>query len=213
MILIGTMDWASTKLRGMFRCPECGTNQRFRLRASRPFLTLYFIPVIPLGGMQEFVQCEQCKNSFETVVLTGIAEDVPEAVQQPVQAATFEEDLVRVMALIMVEDGHVTDGEISAALTVYEKMTELVLSREELGQVCSQVRLHRWSPTSYLATAKDRRHHDEKLLLVQAMFAVASADGQVTSGRMESLIKSQQILGLEEREFQSAISATEQWLV
>lgn len=216
MIFIGTMDWASTRLRGMFVCPNCGTNEAFRLRASRPFLTLYFIPIIPIGGLNEFVQCSTCKNAFETVVLANRM--LPETISAspaasvPAEAHPMEHDLLRVLALMMIEDGHVTENEIRIARRVFENMTEQNLTREELGHACSQVKLHRLTTLSFLATAARRRSHDEKMLLVQAMFAVAGADGEITAGRIRSLMQSQELLELEEREFQTAISATEQWL-
>ena len=54
--------------------------------------------------------------------------------------------------------------------------------------------------------------HEEKLLIVQAMFGVASADGDITPGRLQSLIRAQPLLGLDEAEFQRAVAATDQWL-
>lgn len=213
MILIGTIDWATTRLRGMFRCPNCNTNQKFRLRASRPFLTIYFIPLVPIGGMQEFVQCVQCKSSFEPIVLANHMLPSETAVIPPASMETnFEDDLLRVIALTMIEDGHVTENEIRVARRLYENIAERNLSRDALGTACSQLRIHGLNTINFLNTARARLSHEQKLLLVQAMFGVAAADGDVTPGRMQSLLRSQQILGLDEREFESAIASTAQWL-
>ena len=212
MIMIGTMDWATTRMKGMFHCPKCDSNQKFRLRASRPFLTLYFIPVIPIGGLQEFVKCSNCKESFESIVLASsmLPNDTPVTVAS--ETTAFEDDLLKVIALMMIEDGHVSENEITIARRLYENIAEQNISREELGRVCSEVRLHRLSTSSFLATAGNRCSHQEKLLLVQAMFGVAGADGEVTPKRMESLVNARNILGLEEREFETAVIATTQWL-
>lgn len=238
MILIGTMDWASTRMRGLFRCPNCGGTQNFRLRASRPFLTLYFIPVLPIGGLQEYVQCTQCKNSYETDILastmmpstwsasggngsspplagehrTGPASDAASAASTA-SAASLEEDLLKVIALIMVEDGHVTEDEIRIARRLYENMLDENLSREDLGRMCAYVQQQRLNTLSFLATARNRRSHEEKLLLVQAIFGVAGADGEVSPRRLSSLVKAQELLGLDEHEFQRAIGETSQWLI
>lgn len=214
MILIGTMDWASTRLKGMFHCPNCDSTQRFRLRASRPFLTFYFIPVIPIGGLQEFVQCTNCKNAFESIVLANhmLPNDAQPQPQQATVETSFEEDLLKVLALVMVEDGHVTENEIRIARRLFENMTEQNLSRDALGAACSQVRLHRLNTTSFLSTAASRCSHEQKLLLVQAMFGVAGADGELSSGRMKSLVRSQQLLNLDQQEFETAVEATSQWL-
>ena len=54
MILIGTMEWASTVERGDFFCPACNAAKNYQRKVARPFLTLYFIPVIPIGAVREF---------------------------------------------------------------------------------------------------------------------------------------------------------------
>lgn len=218
-MLIGTMEWASTRTRGLFICPRCGTNESFRLRASRPFLTLYFIPVVPIGGIHEFVQCSRCKNAFEPVVLAdrslgeidGPTSGSKEAPRDNSES-DFDADLLKVLALMMVEDGHVTENEIGVARRVFKNMREKNLSREDLGRSCSQVRLLRLNTLSFLATAGKRCSHEQKMLLVQGMFAVAGADGEISPGRMASLVQAQKILELEEREFQMSVEATQQWL-
>ena len=125
---------------------------------------------------------------------------------------SFEQDLLTVIALMMVEDGHVTEDEIRLARRLYENIAEQNLSRETLGRVCSDVRLQRLNTLSFLATCNQRRTHEEKLLLVQAMFGVAGIDGEITPGRMQALLQSQNALGLDEAEFQRAIDSTGQWL-
>lgn len=225
MILIGTMNWASTRMKGVFQCPECGGSQQFRLRASRPFLTLYFIPVLPIGGLQEYVECRNCKNSFESIILSNrmLPSDTP--VEKPsakresdktesnaTNEPSFKQDLLNIIALMMIEDGHVNENEIKIARRLYENITEENISRDELGKACSQVQLQRLNTLSYLATASPRREHDERMLIVQAMFGVAGADGEITPNRMRSLMRAKDMLRLDEREFQTAIEATGQWL-
>ncbi len=223
MILIGTFDWASTRLRGLFACPNCGSTQKFRLRASRPFLTLYFIPVIPIGSLQEFVQCTNCKNSFETSILATnmLATQLPkdsapgalDSRQSNAPQPAFSEDLLKVIALIMVEDGQVTENEIRIARRLYGNIAEESLTREDLGRVCAFVQQQRLNTLSFLSTARERRSHEEKLLIVQAIFGVAGADGEISPKRLQSLARSQTVLGIDESELQRAISNTSQWLV
>ncbi|MEZ6080885.1 MAG: TerB family tellurite resistance protein [Pirellulaceae bacterium] len=50
-------------------------------------------------------------------------------------------------------------------------------------------------------------------MLIQALFGVAGADGEVSPRRLTALIKAQQLLELDEGEFQRAVAAADQWLV
>src|SRR5690606_31186796 len=106
----------------------------------------------------------------------------------------------------------VTESEISTARRVYENMVHQELPRDDLGRMCASVQQQRLNSLSFLATARDRRSLEEKLLLIQAQFAVSGADGSIGPRRLETLVKTQKLLGLDEAEFQRAISSTDQWL-
>ncbi len=112
----------------------------------------------------------------------------------------------------MLEDGQITEQEITVARKLYEGITRNGLSREELGRVCSQARMRRLHLPSLLLSLAQRRSHEEKLLIVQAMFGVAGADGAISPGRLQALMQAQSSLQLDEAEFQRAVTATSQWL-
>lgn len=218
MILIGTMNWTSTREKGEFSCPVCQSKQAYRRKAVRPFLTLYFIPVLPIGSPQEFVLCGKCKQSFETSVLAhslnhrasvnqGLSGQSTEVI-----AESFERVLLRCIALIMVDDGNVTENEIRLARRLFENMTESNLTREQLGRACAEVQALQLSTTSYLSVCGPRLDQNQKMLIIQAMFGVAGADGVITPTRLASLTKAQQLLGLQPADFQMAVNSAAQWV-
>jgi tellurite resistance protein len=214
MILIGTLNWSNTRSRGFFHCPTCASREAFRLKATRPFLTLYFIPVLPIGGLEESVQCTRCKNVYDPVILTTRMDttNTTTSDQSGKAKVAFEQDLLTVIALMMMEDGRVTEQEISVALQVYSSITRLDLSREALAKACAQSRMTRAKTMYFLNECRLRREHEEKLLLVQAMFAVAGAEGEISPGRLQSLAGAQEALELDPSEFQRAVSATQERL-
>src|ERR1700758_2857123 len=55
--------------RGVFFCRRCGGDREYRHRAGRRFVTVFFIPVIPLMKTGEHVQCLTCKTRYVTEVL------------------------------------------------------------------------------------------------------------------------------------------------
>jgi hypothetical protein len=54
---------------GVFFCRKCGGDRKYRRRTGRRFVTLFFIPVIPLNAAGEHVQCTTCKTRYVTEAL------------------------------------------------------------------------------------------------------------------------------------------------
>lgn len=213
MILIGTMEWASTIDRGDFFCPVCNAAKSYQRKVSRPFLTLYFIPVVPIGGLREFVLCRSCRKRFDPEILSaGALAEVIRVPQVAGEQAPFETELLRLIALMMVEDDQVTEPEVAMATRVYQSMIGRPLPRNELDRACREVVALRIKPARYVGRAGEGMTYDQKLMAVQAMFAVAGAEGQISPRRLQSLMNAQQQLGLDEVAFQTAIKDASQWV-
>lgn len=69
MIIFGTKGVKSTLERGIFQCPECECSQEYKHKKVTKFFTLYFVPLIPLGRMGEYVECQSCKGAFVPRIL------------------------------------------------------------------------------------------------------------------------------------------------
>jgi hypothetical protein len=54
---------------GVFFCRRCGGDRAYRHRAGRRYITVFFIPLIPLTKTGEHVQCRKCKTRYVTEVL------------------------------------------------------------------------------------------------------------------------------------------------
>lgn len=55
--------------RGAFFCRRCGGDREYRRRTGRRFVTVFFIPLVPLMPTGEHVQCLTCKTRYVTEVL------------------------------------------------------------------------------------------------------------------------------------------------
>src|ERR1700734_2626431 len=55
--------------RGVFFCRRCGGDRDYRQRAGRRYVTIFFIPLIPLMRTGAHVQCLTCKTRYVTEVL------------------------------------------------------------------------------------------------------------------------------------------------
>jgi len=55
--------------RGVFFCRRCGGDRDYRYRAGRRYITIFFIPVIPLTKTGAHVQCLTCRTRYVAEVL------------------------------------------------------------------------------------------------------------------------------------------------
>ncbi|MCA9619183.1 MAG: zinc-ribbon domain-containing protein, partial [Myxococcales bacterium] len=69
LIIYGTRAVEGTKGEGTFWCPDCRGQAPYVHKRLRRFFTLYFIPLIPLGTIEEWVECRQCASTYEPSVL------------------------------------------------------------------------------------------------------------------------------------------------
>jgi zinc ribbon protein len=69
LIIWGIRVFFRTTGQGLFHCPRCGGDRRYRHRSGRRFLTLFFIPVIPLTKAGEHVQCITCRTRYHVGAL------------------------------------------------------------------------------------------------------------------------------------------------
>jgi hypothetical protein len=69
MLIWGLCVIYRTLGRGVFFCRRCGGDREYRHRAGRRYLTVFFIPLVPLKKTGEHVQCLTCKIRYVSEVL------------------------------------------------------------------------------------------------------------------------------------------------
>lgn len=69
MIIFGTRSVTTTLEKGSFYCPHCDQRASYRHQKVTKFFTLYFIPLIPIKTLGDYVECDKCNCSFVKSVL------------------------------------------------------------------------------------------------------------------------------------------------
>ena len=70
MIIFGTRNRFKTVGSGQFYCPRCQVQRNYERKEAKRYFTLYFVPLIPMGDLGEFVECQTCHMTFKSEVLT-----------------------------------------------------------------------------------------------------------------------------------------------
>ena len=206
MILIGTLNIKRTHQRGDFYCPTCAGLQPYRLRSSRPFLTLYFIPTIPIGTAEMFVQCDKCRSTWDVSVL-----QMDQKQHETAAEDQFRLEAIRSAVLVVLADGHITETEISALERVVSRLLDRPVSRDEIGEICSIATQNRIEALNYVLTVCRRWNQAQRETALQAMFLAASADGELNPEQLKTLAKMRDVLELTEAEYQDAIGQALAW--
>jgi uncharacterized tellurite resistance protein B-like protein len=206
MILIGTMNLTRTRDRGNFYCPTCALTQTYRLRARRPWLTLYFIPTVPVGAVEEFVQCDQCRSTWDLSVLA-----MDQQSHELAQEQQFRDEALRASVLIVIADGQISENEIEALQRIGTRLLERPVERDELGHLCSVAQQNQIEAANYVLTVSKRWSQEQRSRALQAMFLAATADGQMGESQIKVLTRMREILEFTDNEYEDAIEEALTW--
>lgn len=69
MIIFGTRNRFKTIGTGQFYCPHCQGQRNYEHKQAKKYFTLYFVPLIPMGDMGDFVECQTCHVTYKSEVL------------------------------------------------------------------------------------------------------------------------------------------------
>jgi uncharacterized tellurite resistance protein B-like protein len=109
---------------GTFHCPNEGGDRPFALMEARRWFTLFFLPVIPLAVLGEYVECSTCRATYDPRVLTAPT------------TAEIEDTVTRAIRHVVVDmikaDGEVHDDEVAAAVAVVRRFVKVPYTEADL---------------------------------------------------------------------------------
>ena len=196
MIIFGTRGVATTKATGSFHCPSCGGRRNYQHKRLRRFFTLYFIPVVPMDLLHEYVQCETCRGDFRMGVLQYDPEIERRARQEGVNAhyravvvhfarmanRSDPEFLDRVAQLIGSFAGGAVAGDDVAA-DLRQEPLDIIPAAERLGAALSE------------------RGREE------LMFSLVEVTGPLDESRRQALVEAGRALGMSEAHVRGVLAA------
>lgn len=96
-IIFGVGSRKSTIKTGTFHCPRCNCDRSYTHKKVTRYFTLFFIPLIPLNDLGDFVECHACKDTY-----------YPRVLQQKSKAqieGAISEGIRHVIAAMLLADG------------------------------------------------------------------------------------------------------------
>lgn len=200
MILIGEMNITYTKGVGEFYCPRCENEHPCQHKRVRRFLTIYFIPLVPLDLVSEHVRCLSCREDLPLQSMQLGKEDYERE-----RVREFAGDVKRVMVLTMLADDVIEEEEVEVIQQFYRRLGEEELTEEQILHEAEQARRAGTSAALYARAIAGRRTDDEKAWIIRGAFAVATANGDLSEERLQELMELPKALQVEEARFRDII--------
>jgi uncharacterized tellurite resistance protein B-like protein len=191
MIIFGTRGITYNNAEGRFHCPRCRSEQGYHQKRVRRFFTLYFIPVIPLDLLAEYIDCDACRSTWDNEVLSHNP-----AAEKKEFEAEFERAVKRVMVMMMLADGNVESSEVERIREVFEQIAGVKLSEADVHAEADKARAEKVSLDQFLQGVAARLNDNGKELVVKAAMLVAASDGNLAEEELKLLTDIARALGM-----------------
>ena len=184
LIIYGTRGVRMRGDGGSFYCPQCRSQRSYSHHKVRRFFTLYFIPIIPLDMLGEYIECDLCVGTFHPDVRNFQAQINED--NRRVEAE-FQIAIKRVMVMMCLADGVVDDEEIETIKQVYGRIAKREISDDEVSDEIVEAMQSSATVHDYLRGVVGRINDQGKEMIVKAAFFVAAADGEFQDEEQELL--------------------------
>ena len=193
-IIFGTRGLSFGKETGQFHCPGCRTDSTYRRKVQRRFFTLYFIPLIPLDKMAEYIECERCKGTFSLEVL-----ELAPSTQQVNNE--FHDAMKRVLVQTMMSKGTINESQLASTQQIYSEIVGRQVSAREIQDEVTVIQADGISADRYLGQFARSLTADSKRMVLDAAYCVALADGGIDAAEQATIEQFGQALLLSREEF------------
>lgn len=205
MIIFGTRGVTSTMKKGNFICPQCEQERPYKHKKVTRFFTLYFIPLIPLGKVGEYVECQSCKGTFIPKVL-----DYHKDAAADEFLSEYEKAIKHCMVLIMLADGIIDDNEMIMVQQIVNKFSHHDVTLEELEAYTAEVQKNPEEVATYLKRVTPNLNEHGKETIIKCALAVAAADDHMDESEMAVIEEMSKVMEMSAAHYKGIISEMNQ---
>jgi len=191
MIIFGTRGVTTTPDKGQFHCPQCNGQTEYQLKRVRSFFTLYFIPLIPLNKLGEYVECPRCQGTYDIGIL-----DYDPGQESAKFEALFFVAVKQVMIGMLLADGHIDDDEVLMLQSQFRDLTGSDISEQDLREEIAEIEKSGSDPLELVGGLAGGLNDSGKETVIRAAYAIANADGEFDASEVVMLQNIGKSLGL-----------------
>lgn len=198
MIIYGTKPKSTQIDEGEFFCPRCHTEQDYSLFKVRTYFTLYFIPLFPVGGTNEHIQCQNCDAAFAPEVI-----DYDPATEQAATAVTLR----RVSALFLYDVGRISPTTLGAVQKVVRESIGTEVAKEDLAQDAQYAQSAEADFLKYCKQELSEYTDEGKLLIILNLRRILESERELDSLEQDRLRQLGKTFKLKKRDVNEILTA------
>jgi uncharacterized tellurite resistance protein B-like protein len=191
MIIFGTRGVTTTPDTGNFFCPQCNGQTAYKLKRVRSFFTLYFIPLIPLNKLGEYVECPRCQGTYDIGIL-----DYDPSQENAKFEALFFVAVKQVMIGMLLADGRIDDDEVLMLQSQFLELTGAQITEQDLREEITEIENSGSNPLELVGGLASGLNDSGKETVIRAAYAIALADGEFDATEVAMLQEVGKSLGL-----------------
>lgn len=175
MIIWGWRAFNKVIASGVFFCPREGGDRNYQHKKARRWFTLFFIPIIPLNELGDYVECASCKGTYYPDVLKG---------KTAAQIQDVSTIAIRHIVVAMVgADGVVDAREREAAVTVVGRFAAHPYGFEDFDRDAGSLAVANLTDSLEELGASLNEHGKENVLT--AAVYLAGVDGSIDPSEID----------------------------
>ncbi len=152
-----------------FFCPRCGGDRLGDLRTARRWLTVFWVPLIPLKEAGEVVECATCRSRFEPAVADQLT---------TVALSMVLANAVRALTAMIVRTGDQHDGAVRT--TAVADIRRAIDGYDDTTLSSDVAAMEPWQAAQYVGPLAAGLQVAGKERLLADLVGVALAGGTVT---------------------------------
>lgn len=196
MIIFGTRGLTLNKGKpGEFFCPGCNCRRTYQRKKVQRFFTLYFIPVIPLNVVQEFIQCQTCKQGYRPNVL-----EYDPTAQREAQQTQLNENVRALLVHFARMSGRRDGAFVGEIAKLYNGVTGATLGVEDIPADLARPALNIIPATERLAPMLNDRGREAMVI------GLLQLAGPMDGAKQAALDDVAKALGMTEAHYQGVLA-------
>lgn len=203
MIIFGARNVGSTVQTGTFFCPVCQQQTNYKQITNRNYAHLFFIPIFPIGGSEEYVECQRCGTPFGIEVLSR----QPRPEQGP-SLGGYNELALACMELVAAADAAISTREVQTIAQLYKQVSDQDVDGDWVrrdGEWWRSRPDQVYAAAARLAPGLDR---ERKETLLRVLILTAFSDNQPQQSEYDCLAQIAQSLGIAPARLKELIQTT-----